>query len=286
MSKTNSRPRSVLKAGVQQARIEARNTILGPSGLSYLITPVITIILMVFLRDSELTGSAISVAQHFLPGMLALGLVMGGVMGVASELMMEREDGTLLRMKAVPDGLRGYLVGKVLTQLVTNLISALVLLSPALLLFPSAAPASPGGWLMLAGVFVLGVVATIPLGALLGAAMRGMGQLGIVGMFSYGLAAISGIFYPLAALPGWLQVVGQALPLYWLGLGFRQAMLPPEAAMLEVGGGWRTGLMLAILLAWSAIGLLGAPLALRRMIRGVSGSKVAEARDRMLTRGY
>ena len=36
-------------------------------------------------------------------------------------------------------------------------------------------------------------------------------------------------------LPAWLQWVGQALPLYWLGLGVRSALLPRSLAVVEIG---------------------------------------------------
>ncbi|MCW5954446.1 MAG: ABC transporter permease, partial [Propionibacteriaceae bacterium] len=206
--------------------------------------------------------------------------------GVASELMMEREDGTLLRMKAVPHGLQGFLAGKILTHLLLNLVSAALIVIPAVIVLPDVAPADPANWLGLLAVFVVAVIVTIPLGALLGAGLRGYGQLGIAMFGVYGLAGISGIFYPLAALPAWLQVIGQVFPMYWLGLGFRHAMLSAEAALLELGGTWRTLEMVVVLGAWLVVGIVGAPIALRRMIRGVSGSKVAESRDRMLSRGY
>ncbi len=279
-------PRAALTAAVRQTRIDLRTNLLTGAGLSYLITPAITIAVMLFLRDSTVMESTITAAQHLLPGMLAFGLVIGGVMGVASELMMEREDGTLLRMKAIPHGLQGFLAGKVLTHLLLNLISGALIVVPAVIVFPDIAPANPANWLGLLAVFVVAVVVTIPLGALLGAALRGYGQLGISMLGTYGLAVISGIFYPLAALPVWLQVIGQVFPMYWLGLGFRHAMLPAEAALLELGGTWRTIEMVLALAAWLAIGIVGAPIALRRMIRGVSGSKVAESRDRMLSQGY
>ncbi|MGC4153709.1 MAG: ABC transporter permease [Propionicimonas sp.] len=279
-------PRTAWTAARRQTRIDLRTNLLTGAGMSYLITPAITIAVMVFLRDSTVMESTISAAQHLLPGMLAFGLVIGGVVGVASELMMEREDGTLLRMKAVPHGLQGFLAGKTLTHLLLNLVSAVLIVIPAVILFPEIAPASPANWLGLLVVFVVAVVVTIPLGALLGAALRGFGQLGIAMFGVYGLAAVSGIFYPLAALPAWLQVVGQVFPMYWLGLGFRHSMLPAEAALLEVGGTWRTVEMVVVLGAWLVVGIVGAPIALRRMIRGVSGSKVAESRDRMLSRGY
>ncbi len=283
---TTALPRTAWTAAVRQTRIDLRTNLLTGAGLTYLITPVVTIGVMLFLRDSTVMESTISAAQHLLPGMLAFGLVIGGVIGVASELMMEREDGTLLRMKAVPQGLQGFLAGKILTHLLLNLVSAALIAIPAVIVFPDIAPANPASWLGLLAVFVVAVVVTIPLGALLGAALRGYGQLGVAMFGVYGLAAISGIFYPLAALPAWLQVVGQIFPMYWLGLGFRHAMLPAEAALLEVGGTWRTIEMVVLLGAWLVVGIVGAPMALRRMIRGVSGSKVAASRERILSQGY
>jgi ABC-2 type transport system permease protein len=74
-------------------------------------------------------------------------------------------------------------------------------------------------------------------------------------------------------------VVAQVFPIYWIGLGMRSAFLPDAAAAAEVGGSWRTGLTIAVLLAWAIAGLLVAPGVLRRMARRQSGSKVQEARE-------
>lgn len=126
----------------------------------------------------------------------------------------------------------------------------------------------------------------LPWGALLGSVFRSMLGLGMATMSIYAFAAISGLFYPITALPGWLQVIGQVGPLYWIGRGLRSVFLPPEASALEIGGAWGIGLTVLILLAWSVIGLLLAPVFLRRMARKQSGSSVAAARDRALARGY
>lgn len=98
--------------------------------------------------------------------------------------------------------------------------------------------------------------------------------------------AVSGIFYPIAALPPWLQYLGQALPTYWIGLGYRSAMLPPEAVALELGGSWNLGLTALVLAGWTVIGFVLAPMALRRLSRRQSGSRVAAARDRVMSQGY
>ena len=57
------------------------------------------------------------------------------------------------------------------------------------------------------------------------------------------LVAISGIFYPITHLPGWLQGIGQLFPMYWLGLGMRAALLPSHLAAVEIDGSWRLPLV-------------------------------------------
>ncbi len=86
------------------------------------------------------------------------------------------------------------------------------------------------------------------MGAILGpliSSPRGAGYMSIPVMV---LIAISGIFYPITALPEWLQWVAQVFPIYWLGLGMRSALLPrntgqargprraPQLAGVMIGG--------------------------------------------------
>jgi ABC-2 type transport system permease protein len=99
-----------------------------------------------------------------------------------------------------------------------------------------------------------------------------------------GLTAISGIFYPISALPGWVQGVAQVFPIYWLGLGIRSALLPDAAAALEISGSWRHLETAAVLGAWAVAGLLLAPAVLRRMARRESGSTMEARRQQHLQR--
>jgi ABC-2 type transport system permease protein len=99
-----------------------------------------------------------------------------------------------------------------------------------------------------------------------------------------GLIGISGIFYPVTSLPGWLQGIAQAFPVYWLGLGTRSALLPADLAAVEIGQSWRHLETAAVLGAWAALGLLLAPIVLRRMARRESGSVVDARRQKALQR--
>ena len=87
----------------------------------------------------------------------------------------------------------------------------------------------------------LGLLATLPLGAVMGSLAKNPNALfGFVMLPVFVLAAISGIFYPIFALPGWVQGIAQLFPVYWLGLGMRAAFLPDAAAAVEIAGSWRT----------------------------------------------
>jgi ABC-2 type transport system permease protein len=98
------------------------------------------------------------------------------------------------------------------------------------------------------------------------------------------IVAVSGIFYPITHLAGWLQAVGQLFPVYWLGLGMRAALLPPGLASVEIDGLWRLPYVFLALALWSVLGLVAAPTVLRRMARRESGSRVAARRERAMLR--
>ena len=147
---------------------------------------------------------------------------------------MEREDGTLLRHKALPHGLRGYFTGQLTFQSLGLVPQLVVILVPSFLLFDDLMAGGASGWLTVAWVLVLGTLAMMPLGMLIGALVPNMQKVGTWGMLPVlVLTGISGIFFPIQQLWGWVQVIAQIFPTYWIGLGMRSAFLPDSAAALE-----------------------------------------------------
>jgi ABC-2 type transport system permease protein len=70
--------------------------------------------------------------------------------------------------------------------------------------------------------------------------------------------------------------------MYWLGRGVRSALLPDGFASIEIGGSWRQLENDRGPRAWALLGVVLAPIVLRRMARRESGSSVAKRRDRAL----
>lgn len=276
---------TILRAAAAQAWITLKRKYTTWTGISTLIWAPIMLVILWFLRDSDFRD-LVPAAGFVLAGFIAFGIIAGAVMGLAGETQQEREDGTLLRAKAVPHGMAGHLVAKLLSAPVDLILPVLPILVLGPLVVPGILPTDVGSWLLLTVVFLLGTASMLPWGAVLGSVFSNMMGLAMAMFAIYGMAAVAGLFFPITILPTWLQWIGQATPIYWIGLGVRRAMLPDSAAALEIGGVWRTELVVVVLLGWAVVGLLLASVTLRRMARRQSGSEVAAARERVMARGY
>ncbi|KUN91687.1 ABC transporter permease [Streptomyces caeruleatus] len=267
---------AAVRAGLTRGRIEFRHNL--GQAYGYVFFPTIALIVMYVLRDNTVPGTDFSLGDRAIPGILAMNLVFTGVMGLAVMLITEREDGTLLRAKATPNGVLGYLTGKVTSQAAMSIATMFIVLVPAALLFDGLRLDAVSPWLTLAWVLTLGLAATLPLGAIIGSLFTHPRNLRFATLLLMGLVAISGVFRPLDALPEWLRWVGQAFPLYWLGLGMRSAMLPDALASAEIDGSWQRLETICALGAWAVIGFAAAPAILRRMARRDSGTRARGAR--------
>ena len=271
---------TALRAGVRAGLIELRQNFTGAALLGQLFWPGATLVAIWFLRDTAVGG--VRFGPLVLPGTAAM-FVGFGMLLTVQQLAADREDGTLLRAKATPHGIRGYLVGKFVNISATVVAYLLILLIPGGLLV-GGLTTTPTSALTLAWVLALGLIATQSIGAVFGSLVQSSRGAGMMSVPVIGLIAVSGIFNPITALPAWLQVVGQFFPVYWLGLGMRSALSPADAVALEIGQSWRHLETAAVLGAWAVAGLVLAPLLLRRMARKESGSRVAQRREQLQQR--
>ncbi|XVV05495.1 ABC transporter permease [Actinosynnema sp. CA-248983] len=272
--------------GFQRGWLEFRHS-LGSSDQVYnLFIAVAYTLVLFFQQDSKIEGATLSLAALSLPGMIGASVAFGGLVGPAGQLSLNREDGTLLRAKAVPNGMVGYVVGRVAQTSLDIFFGLVVGILPALILIPNLTDAGFLGWLAVLPVLLLGLAATLPWGAIAGSIAKSpQGAMGFTMLPMMGVVAISGIFYPIQALPGWLQGLGQVFPVYWVGLGARSALLPDAAAATEIGGSWRTFEMVGVLGVWAVVGFALAPTILRRMARRESGADMEQRRQAALQRG-
>jgi ABC-2 type transport system permease protein len=268
-------------AGVTRGRTELRQTFTTSQDLwNYVFPTVGFLVTMFFMKDAAVPGTSFSLGSRTLPSVLGLAIAFGGLTTLMMGLAVEREDGTLLRAKAVPNGMLGYLIGKITLVSGMTVVSQVIVLIPSLIMLDGISI----NWFTYVWVLALGLVATIPLGAVFGSLFKSPRNAGVIMLPVFGIVAISGIFYPISSMPEWLQGVAQVFPIYWLGLGMRSAMLPDSLSAVELGESWRQLETVGVLGAWAVAGLLVAPVVLRRMARRESGSSVAARREEALKR--
>ncbi|MGW0433571.1 ABC transporter permease [Micromonospora sp. NPDC003197] len=276
---------SAARTGLVRGAIELRQTFTNGQDLwGYFFPTVLMLGVLVFLHDITTPGTTFSLGAQSVPGTIGITIAFGGLATTAVALVTEREDGTLLRAKATPHGITSYLVGKVVQVSGITAVCTALILVPSLFMFDGFALGSVGTWLTLAWVLTLGLVATMPIGAILGSLLSSPRNSGLIMFPTIGLFAISGIFYPITITPAWLQGIAQVFPIYWLGLGARSALLPDGMAAAEIGESWRHLETLGVLGAWAVFGMVVAPVVLRRMARRESGSSVAARRQKAMQR--
>ncbi|WP_067533055.1 ABC transporter permease [Nocardia crassostreae] len=276
-----------VKAGFRRGAIELRQSFSnGMELFTQFFWPLLTLVALFFMRNGTFEASGLNLGALALPGVLGMLVAFTGMFGIAQYLTLDREDGTLLRAKATPNSMVGYLLGKIVTTSGLALSQVVIVLTFGMIVVGGVELNSLGRWLTLIWVLALGLLATLPLGAIIGSVFESPRAMGFVSFPIMGLVAISGVFYPITSLPGWLQGVGQVFPIYWLRLGMRSAMLPGDAVAVELGGSWRHLETAGVLGAWAVAGLLIAPIVLRRMARRESGANLAVRREKALQRAY
>jgi ABC-2 type transport system permease protein len=275
---------SAIRAGFARGRIELRHTFTNAQDLwTYFFPVIMLLVVMFFMGGAKVPGTSFSLGARTLPSALGMLIAFGGMATVAGMLTVEREDGTLLRAKAIPHGMLGYLVGKIVLVSSMTLISLVLQLFAGLTTQKGLSLTGPGV-LTLVWVIFLGLIATMPLGAVFGSILTNPQNMGLIMLPIMGLVALSGIFYPISSFPVWLQWIAQVFPIYWLGLGMRSALLPGDLASVEIGHSWRHLETIGVLGVWATLGLVLAPIVLRRMARRESGSAVDARRQKAMQR--
>jgi hypothetical protein len=161
------------RVGLGRGWTEFRHYLTNPQDLAWNVFVVTAfVVVLLFQRNTRVEGSALPLAMLTLPGILGMWVAIGGYQGAGGALAVEREDGTLLRAKAVPQGMVGYLVGRTVSVSLAIVFTLVIIFVAGLVLLPELAAAGRSGWPTLLWVVVLGLLATLPWGAVIGSLVK------------------------------------------------------------------------------------------------------------------
>jgi ABC-2 type transport system permease protein len=196
----------------------------------------------------------LTVAMVYTSGLMGAGLMTASFQNLGARISMDREDGTLKRLRGTPMPPAAYFLGKMLCIAVVSAIEILAMLVLGIVLFHLPVP-SPAKWLTLVWVFALGLTAS----SLLGIAITSIvpnarsAHMVISGPLIL-LQFISGVYVPWNELPRWLYDLSGIFPLRWISQGFRGAVLPADAARLDPSGSFQLGQAALAMAIWVVLG--------------------------------
>jgi ABC-2 type transport system permease protein len=174
-------------------------------------------------QRENLIGSTTNTFQFLAPGFMGLTVVMGTLSGLASAISREKEQGTMDGLMVAPISRNTIVAGKMMAQTVRGMIQAFMILGLSMLLFGVKIYGSP---LLMVGVLLLGVASFAGIGLIMTslAPEQETAQMMMM-LLQFPMMFLSGILFPMDQLPGWLQWIGKALPLYYAADALRKIIV-------------------------------------------------------------
>jgi ABC-2 type transport system permease protein len=179
--------------------------------------------------------------DYLIPGILAMSIMNLGLFATAQPLIALRTQGVLKRLGATPLPPSTLLAAYVALRLTTALVQTTLIVSIGVVLFDVA---MLGNWLMLGGWVMLGALTFIAIGFFVAAIARTEESgTAFTNLVNLPMLVLSGVFFPVSALPDFLRPLVRAMPLTYVADALRQTMLdaPP------INAPW---INLAVLVAW------------------------------------
>lgn len=198
--------------------------------------------------QSSLQGDDRSYTAFLVPGIVAMSIMQLGIFGVVFALLQFRQQGVLRRLRATPVNPAQFLFAQISTRLSISVLQTLVLLLAGIILFDVAVGNSDlASWAMVMALAILGGILFVTMGlAISGFARTEEVAAPVTNLVSMPMMFLSGVFFPLDALPDVVTAVTQYLPLTYLADAIR-AVVTDGAGVTDI---WSE---LAGLAAWTAI---------------------------------
>ncbi len=174
------------------------------------ITPIAIMLLFVYVFGGAIDTGTVSYVNYMLPGILLI-TIASGISYTAFRLFGDMQGGIFERFQSMPIARSGVLWAHVVTSLVANLISLVVVVGVALLMgFRTGAGVL--GWLAVAGILVLFTLALTWIAVIPGLTAKSVDG---ASAFSYPLIFlpfISSAFVPTESMPGPVRAFAEHQP--------------------------------------------------------------------------
>lgn len=193
-----------------------------PAGVSIAVMlPLMFVLFFGFAYADQRMGSGLRQIDFVVPGVLGLGLMWQGIFA-AIPLAAQRELGVLRRLGVTPAPHHTVVIAQIAARLVVALAQAALIFGAAALLFGVQFQALAA----VVAVVMLGALVFVTLGyAIAALAPTQPAAHGVAQVVSMPMVFLAGAFFPVNAMPGFLQPLVLLMPLTYLADALRQVAL-------------------------------------------------------------
>jgi ABC-2 type transport system permease protein len=157
------------------------------------------------------------------PGIMAMIVMTAVLTGLAASISREKEQGTLDGILISPINRLAIILGKALSQSIRGLIQGAIVLLLAFLLFGVTVH---GNIFLVALLLLLGIFSFVGLGILVSSiATEQETATQLLFMFQFPMLFLSGVFFPIALMPNFMQKIAEVIPLTYAINAIRQVMV-------------------------------------------------------------
>ncbi|HEY5493802.1 MAG TPA: ABC transporter permease [Candidatus Anoxymicrobiaceae bacterium] len=205
--------------GKQMSTVAIRSTIgtqLSSNTVTALVTPMAV-------ETKGLVAGKPNYFQFVAPGVIAMVTMMAVMMGLAGSIAREKEQGTMDGILVAPVSRLSIIMGKTGAQTVRGLLQGTIVLLLAMTLFHVKIY---GNFLIMLVVVILGIFSFVGLGILVSAAVEEQETaMTIMMTVTFPMLFLSGAFFPVQQMPGFMQAISKCIPLTYEVQALRQVVV-------------------------------------------------------------
>lgn len=207
------------------------------------IMPIAMMLLFVYVLGGAIQTGTDNYVNYLLPGILLIA-VANSIGYVSYRLFLDKQRGIFERFNSMPIARSAVLWGHVLTSLVSNVISLVVIVLVALIMgFRS--PAGVLSWLAVVGIITLFTLALTWIAAIAGLSAKSVDGASVIAYPIHLLPLISSAFVPIESMPSGIRAFAENQPVTSIVETIR-ALLSNQPVGIEIwiALAWCIGIML------------------------------------------
>ena len=181
----------------------------------------------------SLPGKNQTYTDFLVPGVIGLTVMQGGIFSIAFVVVRQKQNGVFRRLLATPMSKFSYLSAEVFTRLILSVVQIGLLLGVAVVALGFHLT---GSGILMVAVASLASTVFISLGFVIAGVSKNEDSVPAIGnLVVLPMMFLSGVFFQVDSIPGWLRTISSRLPLSYLIDALRGIALDGKS-LFDIGG--------------------------------------------------